>query len=145
MKQRLDRHKAKREPHLVWNAFVDLIGMEHDSSFSPIQKQASLVFWYDSEVQNGGHGRIFRKSEGFSVCKKLSTHFKKLNMSNQAEILARSTMRITNESSKKDWTDIFNSAFIEELDKDFFQCKPDIMDALEEHLMCHQEEYIEWC
>lgn len=43
------------EPHRVWNAFIDLLATEEYDELAPVQRAAHLVFWYESEVQNGGH------------------------------------------------------------------------------------------
>jgi len=43
----------------VWNAFVDLLAMSEPNDLSPEQRPAQLVFWYESEVQNGGHLQYF--------------------------------------------------------------------------------------
>ena len=59
LRRTVDRDAAEREPHLIWNAFVDLIAVESYEQLSPVQRMAHLAFWYDSEVQNGGHGQYF--------------------------------------------------------------------------------------
>lgn len=59
MRRRLEASAITREPHLVWNAFVDLLAMEEYSAMSDLQKRACLAFWYDAEVQNGGHHQVF--------------------------------------------------------------------------------------
>jgi hypothetical protein len=49
------------DPNLLWNEFVDIIAMlDFDESETNIEI-ASLCFWYDSELQNGGTSSIFRK------------------------------------------------------------------------------------
>jgi hypothetical protein len=49
-----DTHDA-----LTWNAMVDLCAMEPLETCSPIQRKAALLFWYQSEVNNGGHFQYF--------------------------------------------------------------------------------------
>ena len=61
MKGTVEAGAAGREPHLIWNAFIDLIAIEDYGDLSPIQRKAHLVFWYESEVQNGGHGQYFEE------------------------------------------------------------------------------------
>lgn len=57
--RRLTIHEIQREPFRLWNAYIDLLAMEDYRDLSPEQRPAHLVFWYDSEVQNGGHLQYF--------------------------------------------------------------------------------------
>ena len=59
MRRTVSRIAAEREPHLVWNAFIDPLAMEAYEDLSPVQSVAHLDFWYDAEVQNGGHDQYF--------------------------------------------------------------------------------------
>jgi hypothetical protein len=43
----------------IWNAYVELLALSYPTELSPQQRSAQLVFWYDSEVQNGGHLQYF--------------------------------------------------------------------------------------
>lgn len=40
-----------------WNNFID--GVCERETLSPIQKMAVLCFWYDAEMQSGGHSGYF--------------------------------------------------------------------------------------
>ena len=42
-----------------WNRFIDEICSKDLDDLSEIQKNAVLCFWYDGEVQNGGHSLYF--------------------------------------------------------------------------------------
>src|SRR5580704_12188416 len=55
----LTKLQAEKEPFLVWNAYVNLIATENYADLDSIQRPAHLVFWYESEVQNGGHLQYF--------------------------------------------------------------------------------------
>lgn len=59
----LMKQELEHSPWLVWNAFVDLLATEKYEDLSPEQRPAHLVFWYESEVQNGGHMQLFRESQ----------------------------------------------------------------------------------
>ena len=54
----------QREPYLVWNAFVDIVALTPYERLHPRQRPAHLVFWYNAEVQNGGHYQYFENSAG---------------------------------------------------------------------------------
>jgi hypothetical protein len=51
----LTKEEVEAEPFQVWNSFVDVLAMEGYGELSPEQRPAHLVFWYENEVQNGGH------------------------------------------------------------------------------------------
>src|SRR5712691_6060097 len=55
----LTKGKVEGAPNCVWNAFVDLLAVEDYRDLTPEQRAAHLVFWYESEVQNGGHFQFF--------------------------------------------------------------------------------------
>jgi hypothetical protein len=39
----------------IWNGFVELLALSRPEELTPEQRPAQLVFWYQSEVLNGGH------------------------------------------------------------------------------------------
>jgi hypothetical protein len=55
----LTKQEAAAEPFRVWNAFVEILAMEEYRDLFAAQRPAHLVFWYESEVQNGGHFQYF--------------------------------------------------------------------------------------
>jgi Domain of unknown function (DUF4375) len=57
--RKLSKSDVDAEPYCVWNAFVDLLAMEAYQDLTPEQRAAHLVFWYEHEVQNGGHLQFF--------------------------------------------------------------------------------------
>ena len=52
---KVTREDAEERPSCVWNAFVDFLASHGYGELSEEQRPAYLVFWYESEVQNGGH------------------------------------------------------------------------------------------
>ena len=60
----LTKHEVEAEPFRIWNAYVDLLATEDYHDLSPEQRPAHLVFWYESEVQNGGHSQYFENRDG---------------------------------------------------------------------------------
>jgi hypothetical protein len=55
----LTKGEVEKEPYRVWNAYVDLLAVEDHRDLVPEQRAVYLVFWYESEVQNGGHLQYF--------------------------------------------------------------------------------------
>src|SRR5260370_34171286 len=59
LRRRISSAAAELDPHAVWNAFVDLLANSTLAELTDIQRHPHLVFWYESEVQNGGHLQFF--------------------------------------------------------------------------------------
>ena len=55
VRRRLGRALVAHQPYERWNAFIDLVATEDANSLTATQRTAQLAYWYDSEVQNGGH------------------------------------------------------------------------------------------
>jgi len=55
----LTKPQVDAEPFRIWNACVDLLATEDYRDLGKEQRPAHLVFWYESEVQNGGHLQYF--------------------------------------------------------------------------------------
>lgn len=62
----VSRAALREQPYLVWNAFIDLVALTEQDDLTPVQSVAHLAFWYDSELQNGGHLQHF--SNRGAVC-----------------------------------------------------------------------------
>ncbi len=75
-----------KEPYLGWNAFVDLLAMESYEDLAPIQRVAHLAFWYDSEVQNGGHLQYF-ENQGADVLESTLDALSQLDAISQRQLL----------------------------------------------------------
>jgi hypothetical protein len=58
------RADAEKHPYLIWNAFINLIGLEKYEDLSPEQRPARLVSHYHNEVYNGGHDQYFHNRRG---------------------------------------------------------------------------------
>jgi hypothetical protein len=84
--RRLTRADAERRPELVWNTFIDILSAADYENLSPGQRIPHLVFWYDSEVQNGGHGQYF-DNRGISKVGKTIEALRTLGLECQADVL----------------------------------------------------------
>lgn len=47
------------EKQLRWNRFIEEICSREIASLSPVQRTAVLCFWYDAEMNSGGHSGYF--------------------------------------------------------------------------------------
>jgi hypothetical protein len=142
VKRTVEAGAAGREPHLIWNAFIDLIAIEDYGDLSPIQRKAHLVFWYESEVQNGGHGQYF-ENQGRLRLRETMSALVEMGLSCQAQVLARAADAFDRADAEADWADVLPSGLPEELDEAFHSCTPDVTKALQEHLAAHQTEYVD--
>ena len=127
---------------MIWNAFVDLLAVEDYADLTPLQRQAHLVFWYESEVQNGGHGQYF-ENRGLGQLTETVDALTELGLPCQAGILARAAEGLAPRGAEADWAAALNDDFIEELDDAFHSCTPDVVEALQKHLEAHQADYVE--
>ncbi len=142
MRRTVDSTRLKQVPHLAWNAFVDLLAMEEYSNLSTVQRQAHLVFWYESEVQNGGHGQYF-ENRGVNRLEETVVALTNLGLPCQARNLSRAVATLSGSEPGADWADALQDSFIDELDDAFHRCTPTITEALERHLARNTDEYVE--
>jgi hypothetical protein len=142
VKRTVDAVAAGREPHLIWNAFIDLIAAENYDDLSPLQRKAHLAFWYDSEVQNGGHGQYF-ENQGRQRLRETVAALHDLGLSCQARVLERAADRLAAADSQGEWNDILPDGFVEELDDAFHACRPDVTTALGQHLRVNESQYVD--
>jgi hypothetical protein len=104
--------------------------------------KAHLVFWYDSEVQNGGHGQ-FLENQGSRRLAETVEALNELGLPEQAVILSRLAAAFRGADEDVDWADILDDGAIDELDDAFHRCAPTVTKALEQHLERHSDEYLE--
>lgn len=64
IRRQITKQELQNEPHMAWNSFIDILAMEAFEDLNETQRPAQLVFWYDSEVNNGGHLQYFLNSAG---------------------------------------------------------------------------------
>lgn len=50
----IDKNRIKR-----WNLFIEDVCCRDEVDLTDVQKKAVICFWYDAEVQNGGHCGYF--------------------------------------------------------------------------------------
>lgn len=137
---------AGAEPWAVWNAFIDLIATEEFESLPPIQRVGHLIFWYESEVQNGGHYQFFVNGGTVHLHETVEV-LGDLGLTCQAETLrAAGDVWLSSERTFPETGEDFASGALEgefdELDAGFHECLPSLMEALESHLKEHQDEYV---
>jgi hypothetical protein len=147
MRRKIDRVAAATEPYLVWNAFIDLCAMEEYGELSATQRLGHLAFWYDSEVQNGGHLQYFL-NRGTGLLEETITALGALGLGCHADVLRRAAAawdaseRQQPESAEEYSVQALEGEF-DEFDGAFDECFPTIHEGLERHLEAHRDEYVE--
>ena len=147
MHRKLKASAVAKEPHLVWNEFVDLLAMEEYSVMSTLQKRAHLAFWYDAEVQNGGHHQYFENVAG-RRCHETVEALLALGLDAQAKVL-KAAIEVWESSTKRKpprSVQEFAAAAREEefgrFDDAYHGCSPKVMDVLEDVLAKNQVEFV---
>lgn len=139
--------EVRSSPHAVWNAFIDLLAVEDSANLDVKQRQAQLVFWYDSEVQNGGHFQFF-ENRGTDAVPETIDALKALGAEQHANVLSQAHSL----ASKRQWGTISSAEeFVEEalesgladFDSAYHACKPTVDEILESHLRGNRDLYVE--
>jgi len=55
IKRKISKDLIGKERGLIWNAYVDIVCMEEYDKLTEIQQVGKALFWYENEVENGGH------------------------------------------------------------------------------------------
>jgi hypothetical protein len=142
----LTKQEVKAEPYRVWNAYVDLLAMEDFGELSPEQRPAHLVFWYESEVQNGGHFQYF-ENRGTEHLAATIEALGLLGATCQQQVLreagelwlSRSRSRA---KTVQEFCDTALEGEFESFDSRFHGCSPSLQQSLEAHLERHQGSFI---
>src|SRR5262245_43340757 len=142
----LSKRDADEEPFRVWNAFVDLLAMEDYQDLTPEQRAAHLVFWYESEVQNGGHFQFFENrgtqqlGETIEALGLLGATCQQAVLREAGETwLSRSRPGI--ETVEEFCATALEGEF-EEFDARFHKCVPPLCMKLEEYLNNHRSSFV---
>ncbi|MGH9785808.1 MAG: DMP19 family protein [Terriglobia bacterium] len=138
---------ADREPHLVWNAFVDLIATTPPEELSDRQHVAHLAFLYDAEVQNGGHLQYF-ENHGTVLVEGTVVALDHLGARLQAAVLAGATAVWNSRPRERSLTaEQYVSVALEgefdTFDSQYHACEPAITDLLSLYLEANREEFVE--
>ncbi len=138
-----------KEPYLMWNAFIDIIACEEISKMNDIQKKASLCFWYDSELQNGGHLQYFENTSiiGNTDYQEVIDALNWLGANSQAEILQRAVNIYYSKArgfirSVLEFVNTARTGEYDVLDNEYYNCKPDMAQLLEKLLTMYQNEFV---
>jgi hypothetical protein len=144
--RKLNKEAVQATPWVLWNGFVDLIAKEDYRDLDAIQRPAHLVFWYESEVQNGGHLQYF-ENRGTEHLAETITSLGVLGAIGQQQVLheagelylGRSRPRI---ASVEEFCATALGGEFAVFDRRFHECAPLLQQCLESYLRSHQSSFV---
>jgi hypothetical protein len=146
------RRKLKRSEHeavsyAAWNEFVHLLAMEPAEALTETQRHAHFAFWYDSEVQNGGHLQYF-ENQGTGHVESALRGLQMIGAHLQHSLLSAAVARWLSNPRKRIETgeEYVATALQDEfgdLDSAYYSCKPDITSLLHAYLDSHFNDFVE--
>jgi hypothetical protein len=129
-----------------WNAFVDWATKTEAKGLPGKLRGLFMMFWYDSEVQNGGHVQ-FLSNRGFEFATKTIQALREHGLETHAVVLFHSVNEISKKSPdirrfiKK--AEFINAAMSEEAqkaDRDYSECRPPLIEYVEKYLEENKED-----
>ena len=130
----------------VWNAFVDLLCLSTESELSPEQLSAFHAFWYDAEVQNGGHLQYFL-NRGVEEAGRAVLSLRSLGAHEHADLLDTAlTLRSTDtrRPPRTVWGCVKRAreGKFDEFDRTYHEIHPSMFEVLENHLRQNQQLFV---
>ena len=146
MQRRLTKQQVDASPYEVWNAFVDLLGMERYEDLAPDQRAAQLVFWYWNQIENGGHYQYFENSRGNGLDETVAA-LGELGATCQRQVLrdAVNLWRSCPRNLAETVEEFCDGGMLGEFsphDARFYACSPSLFECLEAHLRENQSSYV---
>jgi hypothetical protein len=144
--RRIRRERLRDDPHAVWNEFVALLADSEYDELNEVQRDAYLVFCYESEVQNGGHLQFFENA-GAGRVPELAGALRRLGADCQANLLGLAVDRWLEKArprirSVEEYVEIAGQAEFDSFDRTFHECRLTLTDVLEDYLRRHQTEFV---
>ena len=144
---RITREQLAADPYAVWNAFVGVLAHAEPDDLTPVQLPAFLAFWYEHEVQNGGHYQYFH-NRGTEEIDGVIEALRTLSADSLADVAVRAKARIISDPPKRartleEFTEAARQGPFDDLDAAFHECSPTIVEALEAYLGAHEADFVE--
>ena len=145
---RVARVAAQGSPLVVWRAFIDLLASSRVEQLTATQQVAFHAFWYDIEVQNGGHDQLF-SNRGGELAALMALSLEQLGAVAQADLLREaasrwgSRRRLRTAELEAHLLGARTGEFAD-LDALYGECEPAIPLLLKEYLQTHEDHFIEF-
>jgi len=144
--RKISKRALATEPYFIWNSFVNILATEDYKKLSDIQQRAQLVFWYENEVQNGGHFQYF-ENRGVEFLRETIEALTALDAKCQQLVLSDASRQYLRQSRPNIETveDFCATALEGEFsvfDDRFHFCLPSLNDCLQKYLDHHQSAFV---
>jgi hypothetical protein len=145
--------RLQKEPLLLWNTFIQFLTKADTTEMNDVQMAAQLTFWYDADIQKGGHLNYF-ENKYEKLGDKLNVlilatldALKILGAQQQAEILggAADVYFCKPRKHSRNPDDIIQMALegeFEKFDTRYNECDPEINQLLEKYLMAYRDSFV---
>ena len=147
IRRTLKRSEYEATPHEAWNAYVNLLAMESPEELTDTQRYAHFAFWYDSELQNGGHLQYF-ENHGTQYLDATLHALQVVGADSQHAVLSSAAARCTAQSwgmiqTVEEYVATARDGEFDDLDEAYFDCQPTIPRLLEFYFDSHFGEFVE--
>lgn len=147
MRRPLSQQDLDNDPYARWNSFVDLLATEEFDALNSAQRVAHLAFWYDSEVQNGGHLQYFLNEAGARAEQAIEA-LRSVGGVCQADVLAAALAQWLRAKREAPGTsdEVVEAALegeFEDFDTRYSVCEPSVTELLETYLEQHEAEFLD--
>lgn len=145
--RRIDADALERKPFELWNVCINLVATEAYANLDEIQRVAHLAFWYDSEVQNGGHLQFF-ENRGPAPISETMAALTVLGAECQRSVLQRAARALASRERPRIKTaDQYVEAALEgeftELDSAYYACEPSVPQHLQRYFEENRAHFVE--
>ncbi|MGH9514229.1 MAG: DMP19 family protein [Terriglobales bacterium] len=142
----LTSQEVEAEPFSIWNSFINLLAEYSYEELSAEQRPAHLVFWYESEVQNGGHLQYF-ENRGVEHLAETIAALGLVGASCQQQLLKEaSTLFLGHPRKPIETVEEYVSIAMEDefgvFDQGFGLCSPSLVSRLDYYLKTHQSIFV---
>jgi hypothetical protein len=148
IKRILSRKSVEEAPYLIWNAFIDILANEDENDLSDRQRDAQRSFWYDSEVQNGGHLQYFENSDRSDYADVVRS-LREIGAQGQATILEQASKQYLRSKTSR-LNGLFNflqkakEGIYADYDSRYYAARPEMNAILAGYLRQNIEEFVEF-
>jgi len=130
----------------IWNAFVGLLAMSDSNELSSEQLPAQRAFWYDSEVQNGGHLQYFI-NRGVDEARSAVIELPRLGAAKYGDLLKRALAAWDEQARERpqtaqEYVDVALENEFGGFDAEYYAMTPTLIEVLEAHLSAHQVRFV---
>ena len=133
-------------PGNYWNELLGVVSSPYDE-LTTVQRVGHLAYWYDAELQNGGHLQYFLNDAGKMATETVDA-LNELGAQEQFEILStalelwKSKPRSEPASIEEYVSEVLEEEF-SSLDQNYYSCeRPIVTEILEQYMLNNLDEFV---